>query len=105
MPAVRCDADHDRRYPDGPTAAWNLVDRGRRTHVLKHHGWVPLRTATSTLWFSPAGQLVEIPREHQPPPRVDPAGWLPDPDALHQVDAQLLHVPEDQPPLDEPPPF
>ena len=105
IPATRCDTDHDQRYPDGPTAAWNLIDRSRRTHLLKHHGWVPLRTANSTLWFSPAGQIVEVERSTAPPPDLDPHAWLPDPDELHHLEAQLLHIPEDQPPFDEPPPF
>ncbi len=66
--ATRADLDHDDPWPAGPTAAWNLTARGRRTHQHKHHGWTPLRTATSTLWLSPAGQLVEVPRHTSPPP-------------------------------------
>lgn len=45
-----CDLDHDRPYPAGPTAAWNLVVRSRRTHQLKHYGWTPIRAATETIW-------------------------------------------------------
>jgi hypothetical protein len=98
--ARRADLDHDRPYPDGPTAAWNLVARAQRTHQLKHHGWTPLRTPTSTIWFSPAGQVIEMPLHRQPPPGIDSAsdggpGQLPDPDLLARVDQQQL-VPPDE---------
>ena len=107
VPATRCEKDHERPYPDGPTAAWNLVDRATRTHLLKHNGRVPLRTATSTLWFSPAGQVVEVPRRTGPPPDLDGDAELPDPDDLHELEAELLRPPspEDRPPTDAPPPF
>jgi hypothetical protein len=101
--ARRADLDHESPHPLGPTAAWNLAARGRRTHQLKHFGWTPLRTPTSTLWFSPAGQLVETPRHQQLPPGidVDPGGEpaaLPDPTDLTRVDEyQLQAPPSDQP--------
>lgn len=69
--ATRAQLDHDRPWPQGPTAAWNLVARAARTHQLKHHGWTQLRTPTSTLWFSPAGQVVEVPHHRQPPSGID----------------------------------
>ena len=93
VPAARCDSDHEEPYPLGPTAAWNLKDRSRRTHVLKHNGWTPLRTAGSTLWFSPAGQIVEVEHHTGPPPGLDPAAALPDPDELSRVDAEHLRPP------------
>lgn len=105
VPAVRCDLDHNDAYPGGPTAAWNLPARSRRTHALKHYGWTPRRTPHSTLWFSPAGQLVETSRFLDPPPVLDPDAELPDPDELHAVDAELTREPtrDDDPPM--PPPF
>ncbi|MFN2523566.1 MAG: hypothetical protein ABR614_09700 [Mycobacteriales bacterium] len=105
VPAGRCHHDHEQAYPHGPIAAWNLTARADRTHQLKHRGWTPLRTATSTLWFSPAGQIVEIPHHAGPPPDIDPDVELPDPDLLHMVDAELLREPgiDDEPPWDEPP--
>lgn len=105
VPAARCHQDHERPWPDGPTAAWNLVARAARTHQLKHRGWVPLRTATSTLWFSPAGQLVDVPHHTDPPPELDPDAQLPDPDALHDLEAELLQPPgpDDWAPWNEPP--
>ena len=99
MAAQRCDLDHDTPYPVGPTAAWNLVARAQRTHQLKHFGWTPLRTPTSTIWFSPAGQVVEVPHHRQPPPGADPADdrhpHLPDADLLAQLDQQQLLPPDD----------
>jgi hypothetical protein len=93
--ASTCDLDHDRPYPDGPTAAWNLVVRSRRTHQLKHYGWTPIRTAGATIWTSPAGQVVEVPRQTRPAPGIDrdrsgrPAR-LPDASALAALDTDQL---------------
>ena len=96
------DLDHNTPWPTGPTAAWNLTARGRRTHQHKHNGWTPLRTPTSTLWLSPAGQLVEVPRHTTPPPGTDtdtasPA-VLPDPDELHLLDQLQLTTTTKTPP-------
>ena len=105
-PAVGCHLDHTVPYPHGPTAAWNLAVRGRRTHQLKHYGWIPLRTPTTTIWTSPAGQLVEVPRHTTPPPGVDPdphgqgdrQASLPDPDELDLLDRAQLEAPTDDHP-------
>ncbi len=106
VPATRCDHDHEQSYPDGPTAAWNLKNRSQRTHLLKHNGWIPLRTATSTLWFSPAGQIVEVAHHTGPPPELSLEAELPDADELHAFEAELLRRPgpDDDPPWHEPPP-
>ncbi len=97
IPAAKADLDHDDPWPTGPTAAWNLVARGRRTHLLKHHGWTALRTPTSTIWISPAGQTIETDRASTAPPGIDPDhdGWLgditvPDPEDLHALDLEQL---------------
>ena len=76
--------------PAGPTAAWNLVGRGRRTHGLKHRGWTPLRTATSTLWFTPAGQSVEVPHALDLAAPVPAGGCCRTRRALHDAEAALL---------------
>jgi hypothetical protein len=107
-PAHRCDLDHTRPHPEGPTAAWNLAARNRRTHQLKHYGWTPIRTRTSTVWSSPAGQLVEVPRQTTRPPHVDPVGGapacLPSAGQLAETDAHQLTAPtdDDRPPWPEP---
>ncbi|MEO6205086.1 MAG: DUF222 domain-containing protein [Mycobacteriales bacterium] len=107
VPAQRSHHDHEQPYPGGPTAAWNLVARADRTHQLKHRGWTPLRTPTSTLWVSPAGQIIDVPRHTGPPPEIDPDAELPDPHTLAEIDTALLREPgpDDDPPWDQPPPF
>jgi len=99
----RADLDHNEPWPAGPTAAWNLSLRGQRTHAHKHNGWTPLPTPTGTLWISPAGQTVLMPRHTSPPPGIDtdPDGipaTLPDPDDLHLLDQlQLTHSDQSPP--------
>ena len=44
--ASRCDLDHDRPWPRGPTAATNLCPRCRRHHELKTRGLVRTRLHT-----------------------------------------------------------
>lgn len=106
VPATRSQLDHEEPYPTGPTAAWNLAARSARTHQLKHHGWTPVRTPSSTVWFSPAGQVVEVPRHVGPPPGVDrdlhdrPRA-LPDPHHLAATDRMQLTAPPD----DDAPPW
>ena len=103
-PARSCDLDHHEPYPHGPTAAWNLTARARRTHGLKHYGWIPVRTPTATVWTSPSGQLVLVPRHVSPPPGIDagrddkdqPA--LPDPTELDLLDRGQLDEPSDDGP-------
>ena len=96
--AGRCHLDHDTPHPHGPTAAWNLRARSARTHQLKHYGWTPLRTASSTIWFSPAGQVVEVPDHARPSPGVDGADALPDVDELDALDRHQLEHDDTQRP-------
>jgi len=58
-PARRCDIDHTIRYPDGPTAIWNLACLCRRHHRLKHEaGWHLVQHAHGILeWTSPTGHI------------------------------------------------
>lgn len=119
VPAARADLDHVRPHPEGPTAAWNLRARARRTHVLKHSGWTGIDTVDGTLWISPAGQLVEVERTTPTPAPLHPDAQLPDPAALHALEAELLRPlrPDEEPPVvlptitprpdlpDDPPPF
>lgn len=37
-PASRCDLDHEKPWPDGPTSGENLRPRCRRDHSIKGHG-------------------------------------------------------------------
>jgi hypothetical protein len=71
MPASRCDLDHEIRWPDGPTAEWNLKDRSRRCHQAKHGGWHAERHEDgSTDWTSPTGRTYTSHSQWQPPPAV-----------------------------------
>ena len=101
-PASRCHLDHEEPRPTGPTATWNLTARADRTHGLKHYGWIPLRTPTSTVWTSPAGQLVVVPNAVRPSPEIDADDWrpasLPDASDLHVLDRAQLEAPVDRPP-------
>ncbi|MCW2778668.1 MAG: endonuclease, partial [Frankiales bacterium] len=98
--ARRAELDHERPYPDGPTAAWNVVARGARTHQLKHRGWRPRRTADGTVWTSPAGQVVTTPRATELLRPLEPDAVLPDPDVLAAIETELLRPPtrDDDPP-------
>jgi hypothetical protein len=66
QPARRCDLDHVTPWPDGPTAAANLMSLCRRHHRLKHSGrWdvTTDRDATIT-WTAPTGRNYDT----RPPP-------------------------------------
>jgi hypothetical protein len=58
--ARRSDKDHELRWPEGPTAAWNLGSKSPRCHHAKHTGWDVHRhdagpTAGTVTWTSPLG--------------------------------------------------
>lgn len=57
-PAERCDLDHVRPWPDGPTSPANLVALCRRHHRMKQRGrWRPVLAADGTVtWHGPDGQ-------------------------------------------------
>ncbi len=55
--AVRCDAEHDIAWPDGPTCACNLGPCCRRHHRVKQTGWTKTRHDDGTVtWTSPTGR-------------------------------------------------
>ena len=76
-PAVSCDLDHTRRYPDGPTCPCNLAALCRHHHRLKHQtNWTVSQDEHGVLtWISPTGHMY---RTH-PPPRGHPAQPEPTP--------------------------
>jgi HNH endonuclease len=59
QPAHRCDLDHVRRWPEGPTTADNLVALCRHHHRLKHRtSWTVEANggeAACLSWTSPTG--------------------------------------------------
>jgi hypothetical protein len=66
--AGRCDAEHDRAWPDGPTCACNLGPCCRRHHRVKQQGWTKARGELSDMrWTGPTGRSWRSPAQHQPP--------------------------------------
>ncbi len=56
--AKRCEVDHVRRWPDGPTAVWNLACLCKHHHRLKHEsGWRLSMTREGVCtWTDPYGR-------------------------------------------------
>ena len=76
--ASACDLDHEQRWPEGPTAAWNLSSKSRRCHRAKHSGWDVERTDTGdTRWTSPLGHHYDSPGVWLAPPDVPEVVTLP----------------------------
>jgi len=71
-PARRCDLDHSKRSPDGPTAADNMAPLCRRHHRAKTHGrWSLVQEAPGRFrWTTPAGRTFI--REPEPMLEPDP---------------------------------
>jgi hypothetical protein len=82
--ARRSDKDHEQRWPDGPTAAWNLSSKSPRCHHAAHHGWQMDRTDTgphagSVIWTSPLGHAYPNPASGPPPTGSPTTSLLPAP--------------------------
>ncbi len=108
-PARRCDIDHARPWPHGPTTPTNLGGLCRRHHRLKqHHRWTyhldPDGTAT---WTSPNGTTRTTPPDHAAPPPPTPSTPAPTPSATQPAtppapmlgDDKASRVLVDDPPL------
>jgi hypothetical protein len=102
QPASRCHRDHETRYPDGPTAIWNLSAKSARCHHAKHTGWAVERAPTGQItWTSPLGHTYTRPGVWQPPPPLTDDLTLPSPQLTPYDD----HDPNpDNSPLWEEPP-
>ncbi|NNG41250.1 HNH endonuclease [Flexivirga sp. ID2601S] len=74
-PATMTDIDHVVRYPDGPTAAFNLQCLCRHHHRAKHEGgWqVTMTHDGSCTWISPGGYTYLTRPGDQPAPRASTA--------------------------------
>ena len=82
--AARSDKDHETRWPDGPTAAWNLSSKSPRCHHAKHTGWTVTRIDTgpaagTTTWTSPLGHTYTTPGVWTAPTRLPQHVQLPQP--------------------------
>ena len=100
-PAVGSDKDHEHRYPDGPTAAWNLSSKSDRCHRAKHAGWHVTRHPNGSIdWTSPLGHSYHRPGVWQAPPAIAATLSLP-PARLATHDDHDPH-PRDLPLWEEP---
>ncbi len=63
QPAERCDLDHRKRFPDGPTSADNLGPLCRHHHRAKTGGgWAWQRAPDGTItWTAPTGHQYQTP--------------------------------------------
>ncbi len=61
VPAERCDIDHRRPWPAGPTTASNLGPLCRRHHIFKGHG--VLRWSVGPPQAPPPAFVIEIYRD------------------------------------------
>lgn len=76
--STRCERDHLKPYPQGPTSAANLALESPRCHHAKHAGWTLVKHPDgSSTWTSPLGRTYTRPSPHAPPPQVDLWAELP----------------------------
>jgi hypothetical protein len=85
--AVRCDAEHDRAWPKGPTCACNLGPCCRRHHRIKQLGWTKTRGRRGIVtWTDPTGRSWTSPSQHQAPqPPSRPPPPIPTVDPLDEL--------------------
>jgi hypothetical protein len=110
--AVRCDAEHDLAWPDGPTCACNLGPCCRRHHRIKQLGWTKTRGHRGIVtWTDPTGRSWTSPGQHHPPqPPRRPPPPLPTADPIDELSAlqreeELWHdglLPDDTGPFTTP---
>jgi hypothetical protein len=97
--AVKCDAEHDRAWPDGPTCPCNLGPCCRRHHRIKQLGFTKTRGQHSAVtWTGPGGRSWVSPNQHEPPAAtVRPPRPVPTPNPLDELspddlDEELWHL-------------
>ena len=72
--------DHNLRWPQGPTAAWNLSVKSARCHRAKHAGWqVTIDDGGAARWVSPLGRTYGRISPWEPPPSISGSRVLPAP--------------------------
>jgi len=93
QPARRCDLDHVTPWPDGPTAAANLISLCRHHHRLKHSGrWaVTADRDGAVTWTAPTGRTYGT----RPSPVTDPAPRRQPPPTAPPGHGRPLSVPPD----------
>jgi Domain of unknown function (DUF222) len=109
-PARRCDIDHGRPYPEGPTSAGNLCCLCRHHHRLKHHGnWTVDHGPDGTItWTSPTGRTYTTTPEPIPIPNhptikhtsADDEAWQGEIETTNgEPDSAQTTEPDDDPPF------
>lgn len=69
VPSHRCDGEHRRPWPHGPTSPDNLAPVSRRCHRMKQAGWRYTRAPDgATLWTAPHGRRYRVPPSTWPCP-------------------------------------
>jgi Domain of unknown function (DUF222) len=87
QPARRCDLDHLRPWPDGPTSAANLISLCRHHHRFKHSNrWQVSADRDSTVtWTAPTGRAyTTVPAPLAQPAPLQPAPLQPAPAVVAQ---------------------
>ena len=75
-PSRRCELDHTRRYPEGPTCSCNLAPLCVHHHHLKHQapGWTLINHGDGRLtWTAPTGRRIEV-GQHETGAGPEPPG-------------------------------
>jgi hypothetical protein len=94
MPASRCEHDHKKPWPEGPTSFDNLINRSPRCHHAKHNGWTVITEPDGTShWTSPSGRTYTVFTRDRPPPTIPAGVTLPTTADLATRDATLLTPP------------
>ena len=76
----RTQRDHNLRWPEGPTAAWNLSVKSARCHRAKHAGWqVTIDDGGAAHWVSPLGRSYDRVSAWDAPPDLSGRSVLPAP--------------------------
>ena len=105
IPARRCELDHTRAFPHGPTAAHNLYSACKHNHRMKHQtDWTVEQLPDNTLlWTSPTGHTYQVPPEPFLDTPAPPGQPPPDRAAPPEREAPPRHEPADPDP--DVPPF
>ena len=79
-------SDHNVRWPQSPTTAWNLSVKSARCHRARHTGWqVTINNDGAAHWISPLGRTYDRISPWKPPPSITGPRVLPAPRAAKRL--------------------